>query len=429
MKLIGFDPIGKLFSLSSSDKTHFFYRTRGDMISNEAVDTGTDKEATKKLLTEAGVTVPRGFSFTSDTPLEELKKSMVGMEKPFVLKPTFGSLGKGVTTNIQSEETFFQSLEYAQKTYDYKDFLAEQHILGDDVRVYVVGDEVVAATKRIPANITGDGQSTIEELVEEKNEMRKLNPHMSTRLIKVDDRMKGYLSNQGLDLMSVPESGQTVFLKGESNISAGGDSIDITDELGEEAALTAVEAVRAIPGLHHAGVDLIVNEGKGTVIEINSTGSTALHTFPLYGEARNVSKKIIDYYFPETKDMTTSDCLFFNYTGILKQLRANQLKKVEITDAPVGEIYAKRYVVSGKVQKVGYRIWAENQAIAHGLHGYAKNLKNGEVVVVVAGPEKEKVDAFKEACYEGPERARVHNVKEYIWKKEVKVGFEIKSAK
>ena len=427
LKLIGFDPIGKLFSLESNTKKHFFYRTRGDFISNEAVDIGTDKNATKSYLSKNNVSIPQGFSFTSNTSKETLNQSLEKVEMPIVLKPTFGSLGKGVTTNIRSTEEFYRNLEYTKSAFDYTEFLVEEYISGDDVRVYVVGEEVVAATKRLPANVTGDGFSSIKELIESKNKVRNLNPHTSTRSIKVDNRMKEFLDEQNLDLKYVLEKNETVFLKGESNISAGGDSIDITRELSDNVKVTAVKAVAAISNLHHAGVDMIVNKDKGVVIEINSTGSTALHTFPLYGESQNVAGKIIDYYFPNTKGTIRSNQLFFDYKGILKQLRANQLKKIEITNAPVGELYAKRYIVSGKVQKVGYRIWVENQAIEQGLHGYTRNLKNGKVVVVVAGRDKDLVDNFKEFCYQGPKRAKVSNVKEFEWNKGIKIGFEIRA--
>lgn len=426
IKLIGFDPIGKLFSLSSEDKNHFFYRTRGDKISNEAVDIGTDKKLAKKYMKKAEVPVPEGFGFTSETPVEEVTEAIFEKNGPFVLKPTFGSLGKGVTTNIQTKEFFKESLEYIKSTFDYTDFIAEQHIEGDDIRVYVVGDEIAAATKRTSANVTGDGESSIEALISIKNEVRKRNPHTVTRLIKIDDRMKRYLNKQNLQLSDVPDQGETVYLKGESNISAGGDSIDVTDSIRPEVKKVAVAAVKAIPGLHHAGVDMIVNAEEAVVIEINSTGSTALHTFPLYGESQNVAEKIIDYYFPETKNQTRSNKLYFDYKIILKQLRSNSIKQIEITDAPVGEIYAKRYIISGKVQKVGYRIWAENNAIREGLHGYARNLKNGNVVVVVGSTDKKKVDDFKKLCYDGPRRARVKNVEEHIWDKRIRIGFEIK---
>src|SRR5699024_10657241 len=107
-------------------------------------------------------------------------------------------------------------------------------------------------------------------------------------------------------LSDVPDKDEIVYLKGESNISAGGDSVDVTDNIRSEVREVAIEAVKAIPGLNHAGVDMIVNEKDAVVIEINSTGSTALHTFPLYGESQNVAEKIIDYYFPETKDIDKS---------------------------------------------------------------------------------------------------------------------------
>ena len=427
LKLIGFDPIGKLFSLSSEDKNHFFYRTRGDKISNEAVDIGTDKELAKKYLKKAGVPVPEGFGFTSETPVEEVADSLFENQGPFVLKPTFGSLGKGVTTNIQTKEFFKESLDYIKTTFDYTDFIAEQHIEGEDIRVYVVGEDIAAATKRTSANVTGDGTSSIEELISIKNKSRKSNPHTVTRLIKIDDRMKAYLNKQNKELSDAPDKGETVYLKGESNISAGGDSIDVTDSIRPEVREVAVAAVKAIPDLHHAGVDMIVNEQEAVVIEINSTGSTALHTFPLYGESQNVAEKIIDYYFTETKNEEKSDVLYFDYKIILKQLRSNSIKQIEVTDAPVGKVHAKRYIISGKVQKVGYRIWAENNAIREGLHGYARNLKNGDVVVVVAGLDKYKVDNFKHLCYDGPERAKVKNVREYVWNKRIKIGFEIKA--
>ncbi|MHC0552920.1 acylphosphatase [Salinicoccus sp. CNSTN-B1] len=417
IRLIGFDPIGKLFSLASDDKTHFFYRSRGDMVSNEAVDIGTDKGRTKQYLEQAGVPVPEGFGFTDEDDAEAVAKRIFQNSGPFVLKPRFGSLGKGVATDIQSSEAFLDNLAYTKKTFDYTDFLVEQHIDGEEMRVYVVGDEAIAATKRIPANVTGDGRSSIEQLINDKNELRKENPHTATRLIKIDDRLRDYLAKQNFDLHDVIDAGETVYLKGESNMSSGGDSVDVTDDISPEVKDVAVEAVKAIPGLVHAGVDMIVNGDQAVVIEVNSTAGIALHTFPIHGTHRNIAEKIIDYYFPETRDVERSNVLYFDYKGILDQFRSNAIQSLTVTDAPKGEIYAKRYVISGKVQGVGYRVWAERAAIKEGLHGYARNLKNGDVVVVVGGPDKNRVEKFKDLCFEGPRRARVTAIKDYVWKK------------
>lgn len=425
LKRIGFDPVGKLFSLTSEDQTHFFYRTRGDKVANEAVDIGTDKVVTKQYLEKSNVPAPAGFHFNSAAPMDSVIESVFQQAGPFVLKPTFGSLGKGVTTNIRTEAMFRENLAYIQSNFDYTDFLVEQHISGEDMRVYVVGDEVVAATRRTPANVTGDGSKTIEELINDKNEIRKENPHTSTRLIKIDDRMREYLSTQNLQVADIPEAGQLVYLKGESNMSAGGDSVDVTNHLRPGVKNVAINAVKAIPGLIHAGVDMIVSADTASVIEINVTAGSALHVFPMHGKHQNIAEKIIDYYFPETKDTVTSNQLYFNYKSILQQFRSNAIKEIEITDAPVGELYAKRYVISGEAQQVGYRIWAENQAVRSGLHGYTRNLNNGNVVVVVASTDKEKVDAFKDICYEGPKRAKVEHIKEFDWNSRICIGFEI----
>ncbi|MEZ2457751.1 acylphosphatase [Salinicoccus roseus] len=426
LEIIGFDPIGKLFSLASEDKAHFFYRSRGDMVSNEAVDIGTDKERTKQYLEKAGVPVPEGFGFTSDDDAETVAETLFKKPGPFVLKPRFGSLGKGVATDIQSPEAFLDNLAYIKKTFDYTDFLVEQHIDGEEMRVYVVGDEAIAATKRIPANVTGDGRTSIEQLINDKNELRKENPHTATRLITIDERLKDYLSRQNFDLHDIIDAEQTVYLKGESNMSSGGDSVDVTDDISPEVQRVAVEAVKAIPGLLHAGVDMIVDKDQAVVIEVNSTAGTALHTFPIHGTHRNIAEKIIDYYFPETKDVERSSRLYFDYKGILNQLRSNSIQALTVTDAPEGDIYAKRYVISGKVQGVGYRVWAERAAIREGLHGYARNLKNGDVVVVVGGSDKNRVEKFKDLCFEGPRRARVSAIKDYVWEKRIRIGFEIK---
>lgn len=311
--------------------------------------------------------------------------------------------------------------------FKYEDFIIERHVSGEDIRVYVIEDQAVAATKRIPANITGDGIQTIEELIEEKNEERKLNPQTSTRLINADQSVKNFLSQRNLKFEYVPGTGKVVYVKGQSNISAGGDSIDVTNDLSDEVKETAIKAVKSIPGLNHAGVDLIADKDKATIIEINSTAGISLHTFPLYGTQQNVAEKIIDYYFPETMGLAReSNQIYFDYKNILELLRSNSIKQIEIQDAPVGKLYAKRYVISGDVQGVGFRRWARNEAISNGLHGYTRNLNNGKAVVVVGGTDREVVDEFKDICRQGPDRANVEDVQDYIWDKQIRVGFEIR---
>ncbi|ALX49944.1 acylphosphatase [Lentibacillus amyloliquefaciens] len=428
LQLIGFEPTGKTFSLSSETKKHYFYRSRGDRVANDAVDIGSSKEKTKVYLKRAGVPTSEGFSFSKEKDLEDVIQSSIKIGFPLVVKPTFGSLGMGVITNIDSEDNLRDSLDYVFSEFEYTDFIIERHIIGEDVRVYVTGDKAVGATKRTPANVTGDGTHTIEELIELKNESRKLNPQTSTRLIKVDDDIRNFMSQQKLQLTDIPEEGTVIYLKGQSNISSGGDSVDVTEELSDDIKNTAINAVKAIPGLNQAGVDIIVNEKGTVIIEINATAGISLHTFPLYGEAQNIAEKIIDFYFPETKGIAAeSSAIFFDYKAILELLRSRSVKALELTNAPVGKLFAKRYVISGKVQDVGFRRWLQKQAVARGLHGYTRNLRNGKVVVVVGDTDKANVNAFKDICYEGPVQAEVSDIQEYFWDKQIKIGFEIRS--
>ncbi|WP_010531635.1 acylphosphatase [Lentibacillus jeotgali] len=428
LQLIGFEPTGKTFSLSSKERTHYFYRSRGDRVANDAVDIGSSKEKTKVYLQKAGVPVPEGFSFSKEEDLEDVIQAAKKIGFPLVVKPTFGSLGKGIITNIKSDESLRDSLAYVFSEFEYTEFIIERHISGEDIRVYVIGDQAICATKRVPANVTGDGAHTIEELIELKNEIRTLNPQTSTRLIKVDDNIQNFLSLQKLQLTDIPKEGTVIYLKGQSNISSGGDSVDVTEELSDDIKNTAINAVKAIPGLIHAGTDIIVNESGAVIIEINATAGISLHTFPLYGEARNVAEKIVDFYFPEMKGGAAgSTTIYFDYKAVLELLRSRTVKVLELTNAPVGKLYAKRYVISGEVQGVGFRRWLQKQAVGRGLHGYTRNLRNGKLVVVVGDTDKSNVDAFKDICYEGPEQAKVSNIQEYIWDKQIKIGFEIRS--
>lgn len=430
LEITGFNSIGKTFSLESNNNKHFFYRTRGDKVSNQAAEIGTDKAKTKQILKEKELPTPSGFTFNKENELNDVVERALQLGFPLVLKPIYGSLGKGVVTGILTRDDLINSISYVFSEFDYEDFLIERHIEGEDMRVYVIDDQVVAAVKRVPANVTGDGIQTINELIDQKNELRRENPHTSTRRIKKDMILKNFLSEQDLDLESVLNKDETVYLKGNSNISAGGDSIDITEELLDDVKNIAVQAVNVIPGLKHAGIDFVVNDEEVSIIEINTTAGITLHTFPVHGKSQNIAEKIIDYYFPETKGKAErSHHIYFDYKNILELLRSHSLNQLEVADAPVGELYAKRYVVSGKVQRVGYRKWIQKQAIAKGLHGYTRNLKNGRVVVVVGSADEDLVNDFKQVCYEGSSRADVTDVREYIWDKQIKVGFEIRATR
>src|SRR5690625_78685 len=154
---------------------------------------------------------------------------------------------------------------------------------------------------RIPANITGDGSSSIRQLIGIKNEARKLNPRLISCLIQVDAEMKGFIESQGYTLDSVLKKEETLFLTNKSNISLGGDPVSVKDVLPQEVKDTAVSALQAIPGLVHGAVELIVDSRKvvseaATIIEHNKTAQIGGLLFPLSVKSIEKPTAIIVYY-------------------------------------------------------------------------------------------------------------------------------------
>jgi D-alanine-D-alanine ligase-like ATP-grasp enzyme/acylphosphatase len=430
IKGVGYNPTGKFFSLSNGKKTHFFFRSRGDEVSNEAINIASDKELTKKYLIKANVPVSEGTFFDVSDDVQSILDKARDVTYPLVIKPALGSLGKGVITNIRTEEELKHSIAYVNSEFPYDKYIIERFITGDDYRIYVMGDKVLGAFKRIAANVVGDGKRTISELIKEKNEERNLNPYLSAKPIKINRNLLEYIGREGKSLEDIPDENEVVFLQGLSNITSGGDSIDVTKKLPDNIKKVAINTIKAIPNLVHAGIDVIINEEEITVIEVNATAGITSHHFPMFGDPQNIPAGIIDYYFPDTKGVEKADDnIYYDQKKVLDLLEGKIVENIEIPKAPLGDLFAKRYVVVGNVQGVNFRKWVRKKALDNNLNGYTRNLTNGNVVVVVAGIDKEKVEAFKEICMEGPSRAQVRLVKEFVWDKQIKAGFEIRKSK
>nr|WP_246569332.1 acylphosphatase [Allobacillus halotolerans] len=425
IKLIGFTPVGKIFSLSDGNKTHFFYRSRGDLVSNKAVDIAGDKFETKKLLLQSGVNTPVGQNFNSSHSIGDIINYALSLNRPITIKPTLGSLGNGVFTNVTTEADIKYAVNYIRNELDYIDVLVEEYITGDDIRVYIVGGEVVAATKREPASIIGDGEHSIEYLIECRNKERKKNPQLSTRLVKITDELKNYLNNQGLTLQAVPEQGSKIFLSGKANVSSGGDSINIS-QVPEHVKEQAIKALEALPDIQQGGVDLIYDDQQASVLEINATAGIVLHILPAIGEPIRVEEKIIDYYFPETKGFNLDNKVYFNYKKVNELLTNQLVSDLQITKPPKYSLITRKFIVKGKVQGVSYRRYVQKHAIELGINGYVKNLKNGNVVIVLGAVDEMRIKEFKEVCKAGSRRSVVQQLIEKEWDKQINIGFEVR---
>ncbi|WP_216829900.1 acylphosphatase [Alkalihalobacterium elongatum] len=413
------------YSLTYEGREHLFSHSLGDKISKEGIDICRNKELTRQTLANAGVDVPAGTSFPAEANDEEIIEYAKTIGFPLVIKPTNGSLGRGVFVNIQDMDTFNKNLEYIRKELNYDSVIVEKFVQGEECRIYVIENEVIGAANRIPANVIGDGKNNIKKLIELKNKDRQNNPVASKRLIKVDNEVLTLLEASGYTLESIPEEGERVFLREKSNLSAGGDPVDFTPQLTPEMKQTAINAAKAV-GLSHCGLDMIVDvkNNRGVVIEVNSRAHIGSIMFPMEGQARDVPKAIIDYYFPETVNNKIQN-VHFSYKTIADLLKSGVVGEFIVPQAPQEELYKQSYTVSGKVQGVGYRRWVLRRCRNLELHGFAKNLNNGNVLIVIAG-KRDSIEQFESLIYnESPNKAIVKKVEKSEWLSSVNVGFEV----
>ena len=266
-----------------------------------AVDVACDKELTKQLLERAAIPVPR--SVTARTEAEAVQ-ALDKLRLPVVVKPLDGRQGKGVSLGLKTPEEVRQAFHFAQELS--ASALVEEMFDGQDYRVLVVGGRVVAAAHRQPAHVTGDGQHTIAELIalENENPLRGLGHEKPMTRIQPDEIMTAHLSRLGLNLNSVPEAGEAVFLSHKANLSTGGSARDVTDELHPDTARVCERAARII-GLDICGIDLILPDARqsihhvqGGVIEVNAAPGLRMHLHPSEGKRREVGEAILDLLYP-----------------------------------------------------------------------------------------------------------------------------------
>lgn len=418
---------GRLFSLSNKDREHTFYKSKGDKVTQEAIRIGSDKGLTKERLSKAGISVPNGSFFTKEDTHEDIISYSKQLEYPLVLKPATGNQGNGVIANIENEEALSDALTYLKTECGFENLILERFIPGQEYRFFIIENKVIAVLHRIPANVIGDGVHTISQLISLKNKERKKNPRLYSCLIKKDYEIKRLIDKGLFTLDSIPKKGEQIFLSEKSNISTGGDSLDVTEEMPYEIKQIAIDALKAVPGLPHGGLDMIVDlEAKtAAVLEINPIPQIGSLVFPMEGKARDIPSALIDYYFPETSNKEGyNGSIYFDFKSTLQPLINKSAKEVVVISAPLME-YAKKYIIKGKVQGVNYRRWIRNRALESDLFGFTKNEANGDVTVVVAGSKK-AVNDFKFTCEIGPSEAVVTSVTETAWKRPIKACFEIK---
>lgn len=284
-----------------------FQATITGKTSSIAVDIACNKEITKKMLEDSAIPVPSGDLVTDTDGLERVIRK-IGF--PLVLKPLDGNHGRGQTINVQDWETAKEGLVYAQ-TISHK-VIVERYVTGFDYRVLVINHKMVAAARRVPAHIVGDGSATIQELIdlENQNPRRGYGHENALTEINVDKDTLELLDKLEYSLETVPQKGETIYLKSTANLSTGGTSIDVTDMVHPEN-ITMCERISKIIGLDVCGIDIMaenltqpLKESGGVILEVNAAPGFRMHLAPSEGLPRNVAGPVVDMLYPPGKPIT-----------------------------------------------------------------------------------------------------------------------------
>ena len=288
------------FGWGSKQKRIQAAETSGTSAIAEAI--AQDKDLTKMLLQAAGVPVPQGYVVSSQDEAWEIA-TQIGL--PVVVKPRDGNQGKGVAVNIETREQLNKAFDVACTIS--RDVIVEQYIPGHDFRMLVIGNQLIAAARRDPPSVIGDGQHSIAQLVETVNLDPLRGDGHATALTKIrlDEIALATLANQGLNAQSIPENGQRILLRNNANLSTGGSATDVTDEVHPELAARMVTAAQMV-GLDIAGVDHVaenvikpMEEQRAGIVEINAAPGLRMHLSPSFGKARPVGEAIVSTMFTD----------------------------------------------------------------------------------------------------------------------------------
>lgn len=257
-----------------------------------------DKEVTNRLLTDFGVPVPRQ---ARPGTVEEAITAAKRIGYPVVIKPLDSNTGKGVSVGLKGPEQVPAAFKHASRFS--AGVIVESFIEGQDHRLLVVDGQLVAAIKRVPPCVTGDGQRTIGELVAELNRDPRRDGRMLKK-VKVDEAMRRLLDGYGYSLESVPDEGEIIILRATANVSTGGITVDATDQVHPDNRKIAIQAAVAI-GLDVAGVDLIITdisrsykEVGGAILEVNVRPGIDMHYWPIEGKSRDTAGAVIETMLP-----------------------------------------------------------------------------------------------------------------------------------
>ena len=272
--------------------------------SSIGVEIACDKEDTKYLLEQAEVDVPRGDIIRRERSLEE---ACDYVRFPLVIKPIDGNHGRGITVDINNLEDALVAFRHAKESSKSGAIIVEKFITGDDYRLLVINNQLVAAAIRTPAHVIGNGKATVQELIDEVNSdpRRGFGHEKVLTKITTNELTKTLIKAAGYTLDSVLAKGERLILKDTANLSTGGTAEDITDIV-HPANVSMAERISKIIDLDICGIDIMttdiskpISETGGAVLEVNAGPGFRMHLAPTTGLPRNVAAPVIDKLFPK----------------------------------------------------------------------------------------------------------------------------------
>jgi cyanophycin synthetase len=281
-----------------------FRATMTDRTSSIAVDLASNKDETKRILADAAIPVARGLCISQP---EEVQIAIDKIGFPLVFKPLDGNHGKGASINVKTVEEADAAFEHAKK-YSRK-IIVEKFIEGFDFRVLVINNKFIAAALREPANVIGDGKSSIQQLIENENkDPRRGYGHENVLTeISIDRETTDQLAKKGYSLETILAKDEKCYLKGTANLSTGGTSTDVTDIVHPDN-IFIFERISRVIGLDICGVDVMatnlsepLESSGGVILEVNAAPGFRMHLAPANGLPRNVAAPVIDMLYPPGK--------------------------------------------------------------------------------------------------------------------------------
>jgi glutamate--cysteine ligase len=289
------DADNNLIAVKYNNKEYIIHEgTISDANSLIAYWISNDKWMSRQFLKRKGIRQASGILLARNYQPEQLNS----INFPAVVKPADTDHGIAVSTNIQNREDLQLAISAAFSHSE--KVIVEEYFKGQEYRFLVIDEKVRAIAYRVPANVTGDGQSTIKQLIDQKNKGRGTDYRHPLLKITIDEEVYRHLKALSLTPQSILKDGEKIYLRNNSNLSTGGDSIDVTDDMPDFYKDVAVKSAQAA-GLNIAGIDIIIGDMTKTpstknyiVVELNAPAMLSMHDFPYQGKNRQVEKYVLD---------------------------------------------------------------------------------------------------------------------------------------